>query len=80
MVTFKNAGDLRETCKIVPLDRIHVETDSPFLAPVPLRGQKNAPANVIHTAKFVAELRGITFDELCNRTNENARHLFPKIN
>ncbi len=79
IVTFKNAESLRETCRWIPLDRLHVETDSPFLAPVPVRGQKNTPANVIHTAQFVAQLKNISLEELSRITNENARQLFPKI-
>jgi len=79
VVTFKNADDLRETCKFVPLDRLHVETDAPFLAPVPLRGKKNTPAFVVHTAALVAGLKGITVEELSQATNANARQLFPKI-
>lgn len=79
IVTFKNAQDLQATCKIVPLDRLHVETDAPFLTPVPLRGQKNTPANVVHTAEKVAQLKGISLQELEQITNENARRMFPKI-
>lgn len=79
VVTFKNAEELRQTCKFVPLDRIHVETDSPFLAPVPQRGKKNQPAFVVHTAQFVADLHGVELAELARRTNENARQLFPKL-
>ncbi len=79
IVTFKNAADLREVCKFVPLNRLHVETDAPFLTPVPLRGQKNTPAYVTHTAQFVADLKQISFAELVEQTNENARQLFPKI-
>lgn len=79
VVTFKNADDLRSTCQMVPLDRLHVETDSPFLAPVPQRGKKNIPAFVIHTAVVVADLHGISLAELADRTNENARQVFPKL-
>ena len=79
VVTFKNAEDLRQTVKSLPLDRFHVETDAPFLAPVPLRGQKNTPANVVHTAKFVAQLLGISDLELSQRTCENTRQVFSKI-
>lgn len=79
IVTFKNAEDLRETCKMVPLHRLHVETDSPFLSPVPVRGQKNTPAHVVHTAELVAKLKGVTLEQLSQITNENARQLFPKI-
>jgi TatD DNase family protein len=78
VVTFKNAESLREVCKYVPLDRIHVETDAPFLAPVPKRGQKNTPAFVVHTAQFIAQLKGISLEKLAECTNANARHLFPK--
>lgn len=79
VVTFKNADSLRQIVKSLPLDRIHVETDSPFLAPVPMRGRKNTPAFVVHTAKFVADLKGITVEELCKVTRENALKMFPKI-
>lgn len=79
VVTFKNAQNLRDICKWMPLDRMHVETDAPFLTPVPLRGQKNTPAHVIHTAKLVAEIKGISEEQLQIATNENARQLFPKI-
>lgn len=79
VVTFKNADDLRKTCQMIPLDRIHVETDSPFLAPVPQRGQKNTPAFVVHTAAVVADLHKISVEELSRRTNENARQLFHKL-
>jgi TatD DNase family protein len=79
IVTFKNAQDLREICKFVPLDRMHVETDSPFLAPVPERGKKNTPAFVVNTAALVAEIKGVSLAELADATNKNARQLFPKI-
>jgi TatD DNase family protein len=79
VVTFKNADPLREVVKFVPLDRIHVETDAPFLAPVPMRGKKNTPAYVVHTADLVAQLKGITRQQLEEATNANARQLFPKI-
>ncbi|WII71258.1 TatD family hydrolase [Bdellovibrio sp. 22V] len=79
VVTFKNADDLRSTVKMLPLDRIHVETDSPFLAPIPMRGKKNTPAYVVHTAKFVADLKGISEEQLCEQTRLNALKMFPKI-
>lgn len=79
VVTFKNADSLREIVRSLPLDRVHVETDSPFLAPVPMRGRKNTPAFVVHTAKFVADLKGITVEELAKATRENALKMFPKI-
>lgn len=80
VVTFKNAEELRQTCKMIPLDRLHVETDAPFLAPVPMRGKKNIPAYVVHTGQFVADLRGIPVEKLSEQTNENARQLFTKLN
>jgi len=80
VVTFKNADPLREVCKIVPLDRMHVETDAPFLSPVPKRGQKNTPAFVLHTAEFVANLKQVSVEKLAEITSANARQLFPKIN
>ena len=79
VVTFKNADSLRETVKKVPLDRIHVETDAPFLAPVPKRGKKNTPAFVLHTAQFVSELKGVSLETLCEQTKLNALKMFPKI-
>ena len=60
VVTFKNAEALRDVVRKVPLDRLHVETDAPFLAPIPHRGKKNQPAWVVHTAECVAGLKGVT--------------------
>lgn len=79
VVTFKNAADLREVVKKVPLDRLHVETDAPFLAPIPHRGKKNEPAWVTHTAALVAELKGVRIEELSLKTRQNASRLFPKL-
>lgn len=79
VITFKNAESLRETVKMIPVDRIHVETDAPFLAPVPLRGKKNTPAYVIHTAEFVAKLKGLSLEAFCAQTQQNALKMFPKI-
>ena len=79
VVTFKNADSLRSTVKMLPLDRIHVETDAPFLAPVPMRGKKNTPAFVTHTAQFVADLKGVSVQDLCLQTKMNALKMFPKI-
>ncbi len=78
VVTFKNAHELRDVVKFIPLDRLHVETDAPFLAPVPLRGQKNTSAYVVHTAQVVADLKGISLIELAAATRANAAKLFPK--
>jgi TatD DNase family protein len=79
IVTFKKAEELRETVKALPLDRILVETDSPYLAPVPHRGKRNEPAFVAHTAKVVAELKGVGMAEIEARTTENFLHLFNKV-
>jgi TatD DNase family protein len=76
MLTYKNAAELRETAAKVPLDRVLVETDSPYLSPVPLRGKRNEPANVVHTAACLAQLHGIGAEELAERTTRNARCLF----
>lgn len=79
VVTFKNAEALRDVVRKVPLQRLHVETDAPFLAPVPHRGKKNQPAWVTHTAQLVAELKGITVEELEKQTRANAQRLFTKM-
>lgn len=79
VVTFKNAEALRDVVRQVPLDRLHVETDAPFLAPVPFRGKKNQPAWVTRTAEAVAELKGVTLEQLSQATRANARRLFPKL-
>ncbi len=79
VVTFKNAESLRDTVRRIPLDRIHVETDAPFLAPIPKRGQKNTPAFVVHTARVVSELLQVTEEQLAVATGQNARKLFKKI-
>lgn len=79
VVTFKNAEPLREVVRKVPLDSLHVETDAPFLAPVPHRGKKNQPAWVTETAKVVAGLKGISVEQLSEHTLRNAKALFPKL-
>ena len=76
IVTFKNAAELKEVAKRVPLDRMLVETDSPFLAPIPHRGQTNQPAFVKHVAEEIARLRGITFEEVAQATTRNFFSLF----
>jgi TatD DNase family protein len=78
IVTFKNAADLQATAKWLPADQMLVETDSPFLAPVPHRGQKCEPAFVADTANFVAQLRGEDPEELAGKTTENFFRLFKK--
>lgn len=79
VVTFKNADSLREVVRFVPLDRIHVETDAPFLAPVPQRGKSNLPEFVVHTADVVASLKGVSVQALSEATRANAKRLFPKL-
>lgn len=76
IVTFKNADELREAAKIVPLDRLHVETDSPFLAPLPHRGKPNEPAYVSIVGEFVADLRGEDREVLQKATSANTARLF----
>lgn len=76
VVTFKNATQIQDSAKIVPLDKLLVETDCPFLAPVPKRGQRNEPAFVAHVATYLAQLRGESLDLLANATTTNARQLF----
>lgn len=79
IVTFNKADELREVVKDAPLDRMLVETDAPFLAPVPYRGKPNEPAYLIETVKKLAELKKIPYDELCRQTTHNFLTLFSKI-
>jgi TatD DNase family protein len=76
VVTFKNAPKVREAVAAVPLDRILIETDAPYLAPVPHRGQMNHSGLMRYTAAAVAEVKGITVDEVIRITAENAQRLF----
>ena len=76
IVTFKNAKDLQEVARRLPLDRLLIETDSPYLAPVPFRGRTNEPAFVSHVAAKVAELRGVPVDEIGTATTDNFFRLF----
>ena len=71
IVSFKNATVIHDTAKYVPLDRILIETDSPYLAPVPYRGKQNEPAYVRHVAQAVASLRGISIEEIGRASSEN---------
>jgi TatD DNase family protein len=79
ILTFKNSGDLREIAKALPADRILVETDSPYLAPVPYRGKRCEPAYVVETARVLADVRGVSFDEIARQTTANFFRLFSKI-
>ena len=75
-VTFKNSIDIQECAKEVPSSRFLVETDSPFLAPVPHRGKRNEPSFVMHVVDKISELRGESFSEIAEKTTQNARELF----
>lgn len=77
IVTFKNAVELQNVAKKLPLDRILIETDAPYLAPVPHRGRTNKPAYVKHVAEFIAELRGDTVENIAQQTTANFHRLFP---
>lgn len=75
-VTFNNATKVQEVAKQISLDWLLVETDCPYLTPVPHRGKRNEPANVLHVAEFIAKLRGISLEELAVKTTANAKKLF----
>lgn len=75
-VTFKKAENLREAAGIVPLDKLLIETDCPFLAPIPNRGKRNEPAFVVHTARFLADFYGIELEKLANQTTRNFTEFF----
>ena len=76
VVTFKNARKLKEVVQEVPLERIVLETDCPYLAPVPFRGKRNSSLNLPYVAQAVAELKGISAEEVIRQTEENARKLY----
>jgi len=79
ILTFRNAADLREVAKMVPLDRLLIETDSPYLAPVPFRGKTNTPALVPLVAQQVAELKGVGVEEVARTTAANFERLFSRV-
>lgn len=78
IVTFKNALELKEVAKKIPADRLLIETDSPYLAPVPYRGKPNEPKYVREVAEYVAQLRGMSYEALAQQTGENFFRLFSK--
>ena len=80
IITFKRADELRDMCKDVPLDRLLVETDAPYLAPDPYRGKRNEPAYVSYTGRRVADVHGISEEEMAKITKNNFYNLFSKIN
>jgi TatD DNase family protein len=75
-VTYKNASKVQEVAARIPLDHLLVETDAPYLTPVPFRGERNEPLFVTHTVRKIAELRHVDFEEVAERTSENAKKLF----
>ena len=79
IVTFKNSAALRAIARDVPADRFLVETDAPYLAPLPYRGKRNEPAYVTQIAQVLAEVRGVTPDEIARQTTENFFKLFSKV-
>jgi TatD DNase family protein len=78
IVTFKNAQDLRDVAAFVPLDRLLIETDSPYLAPVPYRGKTNNPSYVPYVARQIAQVRGLSVEEVAAATSRNFEQLFLK--
>ena len=78
-MTFKKAEALRDVLKTVPLDRLLLETDSPYLAPEPYRGKSNEPSYLVQTAKKLAELKEVSYDDICKHTTQNFLTLFTKV-
>ena len=79
VLTFKNSADLRAIARDVPLDRLLVETDAPYLAPVPHRGKRNEPSFVVQTARVLAEARGVSFEDIAAATRANTLRIFDKM-
>ncbi|WP_114391652.1 TatD family hydrolase [Oleisolibacter albus] len=79
ILTFKKSDAVREAASIVPLDRLLVETDAPYLAPVPLRGKRNEPAFTVHTAELLADLKGVSYADLEAATTANFLRLFDRV-
>ncbi|MCR5271782.1 MAG: TatD family hydrolase [Lachnospiraceae bacterium] len=79
VVTFKNSKKLKETVKSVPIERILLETDSPYMTPEPHRGERNRSDYIVHVANTIAELKGMDVNDVYRITTENARKLFPKV-
>ena len=79
ILTFKNSQDLRDIAAALPAERVLVETDAPYLAPLPYRGKRNEPSFVVETAKVLADTRGVSTDEIARQTTENFYCLFNKV-
>ncbi len=79
IVTFKKSDELRDVARIVPMDRLLVETDAPYLAPVPVRGKRNEPAFVAHTARLLAEVKGVAEAEMARASTANFLRLFDRV-
>ncbi|MBE8163280.1 MAG: TatD family hydrolase [Bdellovibrionaceae bacterium] len=79
IVTFKKADQLRDIVKNTPVDRLHIETDAPYLTPIPFRGKKNQPSYVVYVAEKVAEIKNLSLDELSKQLQKNTHSLFKKI-
>ncbi|MBS3997743.1 MAG: TatD family hydrolase [Hydrogenophaga sp.] len=79
ILTFRNAADLREVARLVPLDRLLIETDSPYLAPVPYRGKTNSPAYVPFVARQIADIQGLPVETVAQRSSENFDRLFSRV-
>jgi len=79
VLTFKKSDELREIAATVPMDRVLVETDAPYLAPMPYRGKRNEPAYVRYTAKVLADVKGVSEDEVARATTENVHRLFSRL-
>ncbi|HEV7326175.1 MAG TPA: TatD family hydrolase [Bosea sp. (in: a-proteobacteria)] len=79
ILTFKTSGALRDIARDIPMERLLVETDAPYLAPTPYRGKRNEPSYVVETAKVLAEVKGVSFDEIARITTDNARRCYWKM-
>jgi TatD DNase family protein len=79
IVTFRNANELRDVARMVPLDRLLIETDSPYLAPAPHRGKTNTPAFVPLVAQQIAEVKGVSIETIAQATTENFLRLFDRV-
>ncbi|MBT4109433.1 MAG: TatD family hydrolase, partial [Pelagibacterales bacterium] len=78
IITFKNAENIRKACEIIPINKILIETDAPFLAPIPFRGKRNEPAYIIETLKKVSEIKNIPLNTTKNITTDNFFNLFTR--